>query len=67
MAHLDITLVIDREEVAAAFGERAAWQATINRITARDAKERDPKKKRHLRLMLLNAYTQLQLVLDQGE
>ena len=58
---LDITSVTDREEIAAAFGQRAAWQATITRIIQKEAKETDRRKKQHLRLMLLNAQTQLQL------
>lgn len=60
--YLDVTKVIDREEIASAFGARAAWEATILRLTAKEAKEKDPRVKRHLRLMLLNAQTQLNLV-----
>ena len=60
--YLDVTTVTDRRELAAAFGERAAWEATILRLTAKEAKEKDPRTKRHLRLMLLNAQTQLSLV-----
>ena len=59
--YLDITSVIDRDEVASAFGHAAAWRAAIVRITAREAKETDPKRKRMLRLRLLNAQTQLSL------
>lgn len=62
-AHLlDITNPIVREDIAAAFGERTAWQATITNLTRREAKETDPKRKAHLRLMLLNAQMQLSLV-----
>lgn len=59
--YLDVTTVTDRRELASAFGERIAWEATIRRLTAKEAKEKDPRAKRHLRLMLLNAQTQLSL------
>lgn len=59
--YLDVTSVTDREEIASAFGERVAWEAVIMRLTAKEAKEKDPRTKRHLRLMLLNAQTQLSL------
>ncbi len=62
MTHsLNVTVVTDREEIARAFGDRAAWQATITKLTHKEAKETDARKKRHLRLMLLNAQTQLAL------
>lgn len=59
--NLDITSVIDREEIAAAFGEAAAWRAVIVRLKAREAREKNPQRKRKLRLQLLNAETQLKL------
>lgn len=65
--HLDVTTVTDREEVASAFGSAAAWRASITKLTEKEAKERDPKRKRYLRLMLLNAHTQLQLQLANEE
>ena len=58
---LDITSVIDREEVVAAFGAAAMWRATITVLTQREARETDPRRKRRLRLLLLNAQTQLAL------
>jgi hypothetical protein len=58
---LDITSVIDREEIAAAFGAAAMWRATITVLTQREARETDPRRKRRLRLLLLNAQTQLAL------
>jgi hypothetical protein len=62
--NLDITSVIDREEIVAAFGAAAMWRATITVLTKREARETDPRRKRHLRLMLLNAQTQLALVTE---
>ena len=63
---LDVTSVTDREELAEAFGHAATWRASINVLTAKEAKERDPLRKRMLRLLLLNAYTQLALITDEG-
>jgi len=59
---LDVTTVTARNEIAAAFGERAAWQATINRLIKKESQETNPQRKRHTRLMLLNAQTQLALL-----
>lgn len=59
--YLDVTRVTDREEVAAAFGERAAWQAALTRYKLKEARTTCPNEKRHLRLMLLNAEVQLSL------
>lgn len=58
---LDITTVTDREEIAEAFGAATAWRVTIQRIKTKEAKETNPSAKRKLRLLLLNAETQLQL------
>ena len=46
--NLDITSVTDREEIAAAFGEAAAWRAVIVRLKAREAREKNPQRKRKL-------------------
>lgn len=62
---LDITSVTDREEVAAAFGTAAAWSAAVHNLKLREAKATDPRKKRALRLALLNAENQLRLA-NQG-
>lgn len=59
--NLDITSVIDREEIASSHGQAAAWRATIVRLRKKEAQERNPQAKRRLRLMLLNAETQLSL------
>lgn len=60
--YLDITSVIDREEVASAFGARAAWEATIKRIKCKEARTKDHHTKQRLRLQLLNAENQLRLI-----
>lgn len=59
---LDVTMVTNRIEITAAFGERAAWEATIKRLTKKESQETNPQRKRHIRLMLLNAQTQLALL-----
>lgn len=56
---LDVTTVIDREEVATAFGQVAAWRAALNTYKAREARETNPQRKRRLRLMIYNAEVQL--------
>lgn len=56
---LDVTTSRGWDEVAAAFGPVAAWQAAITALRAREAKETDPRKKSQLRLQLYNAQTQL--------
>lgn len=65
-SHLDITSVTDRADIVAAFGDAAMWRGAISRLTQREARERDPHRKRYLRLMLLNAYTQLAECEKQG-
>lgn len=60
--YLDVTSVIDREEIATAFGIVTAWRTAITQLTAREAREKDARKKRLLRLQLLNAHTQLSLL-----
>ena len=51
-----------RLELAAAFGWPAAWDACIKVLTTREAKETDRRRKARLRLMLLNAQTQYEVV-----
>jgi hypothetical protein len=63
---LDVTQVTDREDLAEVFGDPATWRANINVLTTKEAKERDPQRKRMLRLLLLNAYTQLALITNEG-
>tara|TARA_R110000868_G_scaffold366427_1_gene629334 strand:- start:104 stop:307 length:204 start_codon:yes stop_codon:yes gene_type:complete len=59
--HLNAAQHTDWVELASAFGAASAWQATIKQLITREAKTSDPRKKMHLRLMLLNAQTQLEL------
>lgn len=58
---LDVTMVTDRNEVAAAFGAIKAWELAVTKLRQREAKATDRNAKRKLRLALLNAETQLQL------
>jgi hypothetical protein len=60
--YLDITSVIDREEVASTFGLVRAWEATVTQLRAKEARATDRQTKAHLRLMLLNAENQLRLI-----
>lgn len=64
---LDITTVIDREEIASAFGLITAWQAAVNNLRLREHRATDPRKKRKLRLDLLNAENQLRIVKEQAD
>jgi hypothetical protein len=61
---LDLTSPKDREEIAAAFGAVAAWRAAVETYKAREARETDLRRKRKLRLMLLNAENQLRLATE---
>lgn len=60
--YLDVTKVIDHNEVASAFGPIVAWQATITRLRHKEAKATDRRTKQQLRLQLLNAENQLRLL-----
>ena len=62
--YLDVTSVIDRNEIAASHGPVLAWQAAIKTLTAREAKARSRRDKMMLRLELLNAQTQLELAMQ---
>lgn len=64
---LDITTVTDREEIAAAFGTTAAWRAAVHTLRLREHKATDPRKKRNLRLQLLNAENQLRLAIEADQ
>jgi hypothetical protein len=64
---LDVTLVTDRSEVAAAFGDAAAWRAAVNNFKLREARETDPRRKRKLRLQLLNAENQLRIANEKEQ
>lgn len=56
-----ITSVTDREELAAAFGEVAAWATVVHKLREREHREKDARRKRNLRLQLYNAEVQLAL------
>lgn len=47
-----------REEVIAAFGTAAYWQAELTRLTNRLARETDARKRAHLQLLIFNAEMQ---------
>lgn len=65
--YLDVTSVIDREEVAATFGPVRAWELTVTKLRQREAKATDRQTKMRLRLALYNAETQLHLAkINQG-
>jgi hypothetical protein len=64
---LDVTSVTDREEIASAFGPITAWQAAVNNLRLREHRATDPRKKRKLRLDLLNAENQLRLAIEAGQ
>lgn len=63
--YLDVTTVTDRNELAAAFGPAAAWQATIKQLINRAMRETNPIRKKYLCLMISNAETQLELLNEQ--
>ena len=58
---LDVTSVTDREDIVEAFGAAAMWRASIKVLTKRYDREADPRRKRHLALLISNAETQLSL------
>lgn len=64
---LDVTLVTDREEVASAFGPITAWRAAVDTLKLREHRETDPRRKRKLRLQLLNAENQLRLAKEKEQ
>lgn len=65
MIPLDITSVIDRNDLVAAFGERAVWRATVTQLTKRLPHIPDRRRKLLLELELLNAENQLRLLDEQ--
>ena len=64
---LDVTSVTGREEIASAFGLITAWQAAVDNLRLREHRATDPRKKRKLRLDLLNAENQLRIVKEQAD
>jgi len=64
--HFDVTSVTDMNELTACYGLLGAWTIAVTQLRNREAKATDRKKKRYLRLMLLNAETQLKLHTPEG-
>lgn len=62
---LDVTSVTHREELAHAFGMVTAWEAVVRATKIKEHRASDPRKKRALRLQLLNAENQLRLAKEQ--
>jgi len=60
---VDLTRSDHFDDFVSAYGPRTAWETRIKQLTAKEAKPNLPaREKQRLRLMLLNAHTQLQLV-----
>ena len=64
--YFDVTVVTDMEELTECYGLHQAWTVAVNQLRSREAKATDRKKKQYLRLMLLNAETQLKLHNQEG-
>jgi hypothetical protein len=64
---LDPTLPEQRDEIALAFGAATAWQLAVDNLKLREHRATDPRKKRKLRLDLLNAENQLRLAIEAGQ
>ena len=64
---VDLTRSDHFDDFAATHGPRTAWEARIKQLTAKEAKPNlTAREKQHLRLMLLNAQTQLNLIRFEG-
>jgi hypothetical protein len=64
--YFDVTSVTDMEELTYCYGAHKAWLTAVTQLRSREAKATDRKKKQYLRLMLLNAETQLSLHNQEG-
>jgi hypothetical protein len=64
--HFDVTSVTDMNELITCYGAHEAWTIAVTQLRRRESIAHDRKHKRHLRLMLLNAETQLKLHTPQG-
>ena len=64
--YFDVTSVTDMEELTHCYGAHKAWLTAVTQLRSREAKATDRKKKQYLRLMLLNAETQLSLHNQEG-
>lgn len=64
--YFDVTTVTDMNELTACYGLHGAWTIAVTQLRRREAKATDRKRKQYLRLMLLNAETQLSLHKPEG-
>jgi len=64
--YFDVTSVTDMNELTTCYGAHEAWTIAVTQLRRREADARDRKKKQYLRLMLLNAETQLKLHSQEG-
>ena len=64
--YFDVTSVTDMNELTASYGAHQAWTIAVTQLRRRESQARDRKKKQYLRLMLLNAETQLKLHNQEG-
>lgn len=59
--YFDVTSVTDMNELTASYGAHQAWTIAVTQLRRRESSAHDRMKKQYLRLMLLNAETQLKL------
>jgi hypothetical protein len=64
--YFDVTSVTDMNELTASYGVHQAWTIAVTQLRRRESQAHDRKKKQYLRLMLLNAETQLKLHTPEG-
>ena len=64
--YFDVTSVTDMEELTHCYGAHKAWLTAVTQLRRRESQAHDRKKKQYLRLMLLNAETQLKLHTPEG-
>jgi hypothetical protein len=64
--YFDVTSVTDMDELSQCYGAHKAWTIAVTQLRNREAKATDRMKKQYLRLMLLNAETQLSLHNQEG-
>jgi len=64
--YFDVTSVTDMNELIQCYGAHQAWVTAVTQLRNRESKAHDRRKKQYLRLMLLNAETQLKLHTPEG-
>jgi hypothetical protein len=64
--YFDVTSVTDIEELTQCYGAHQAWTIAVTQLRRRESQAHDRMKKQYLRLMLLNAETQLKLHTPEG-